>query len=61
MPAKTDDPELRRLTLQIERDLVAQSHLRILLTAAENTLAHHQHAIRTLNARVSRADRTNRR
>ena len=50
--------EFRRLTLQVERDLLARSHLRLLAAAADSTLAGHRQALRTVSARIKRVERT---
>ena len=50
--AETDHAELKRLILQIERDLLAQSQLRTLLTAADKTVAAHREKLRGVKARV---------
>jgi len=49
-----DRAELKRLILQIERDLLAQSQLRTLLTAANKTVAAHREKLRSVKARVKR-------
>lgn len=46
--------EVARLTLRVERDLVAQAHLRTLLNAAVTTLAQHRKALRLVRARIRR-------
>jgi hypothetical protein len=48
----TDRAEFARLTLQIERDLVAQAQLRALLTVADTTVAGHRQDLRNLKARM---------
>jgi hypothetical protein len=48
------DPEFQRLILQIERDLLAQANLRVLLTAANTTLADHRHELQSVTARMKR-------
>jgi hypothetical protein len=53
----TDRAELRRLILQIERDLQAQASLRTLLAAAAAAVAGHRQELRTVKARITR-DRT---
>jgi hypothetical protein len=50
--------EYRRLTLQIERDLVLQSRFKILLTVANTTLADHRQALKSITAHIRRAERT---
>jgi hypothetical protein len=52
-----DFRELRQLVLHIERDLVAQTHLRDLLAVAGSTLARHKEDLRMVNARIVRAGR----
>ena len=59
--AKTDHAELKRLILQIERDLLAQSQLRTLLTAADKTVAAHREKLRSVKARVKRTRRVKKR
>ncbi len=49
--------EFRRLVLQIERDLVAQSQLRTMLAAAGVTLRDHRQTLRDLRAGVGRSER----
>ena len=53
----TDRAEFKRLTLQIERDLLAQAHLRTLLIAADATIADHRRNLRTVKARIKRPER----
>jgi hypothetical protein len=50
----TDRAEFTRLILQLERDLVAQMHFRVLLTAANTTVAGRRRALRNLKARMAR-------
>ena len=52
-----DRAELKRLILQIERDLLAQAQLRTLLTAADKTVAAHREKLRSVRARVKRTRR----
>lgn len=52
--ANADRAELKRLILQIERDLLAQAQLRTLLTAADKTVATHRQKLRSVKARVKR-------
>jgi hypothetical protein len=59
--AMTNRPEFNRLILQIERELVAQAHLRRLLTTANTTVAGHQQELRAVEARLTRTRRVNRR
>jgi hypothetical protein len=57
-----DRRELSRMTLQVERDLLTRTRLKILLTAANTTLRHRRQALRTVTARIARgAERTDRR
>ena len=49
--------ELRRLTLQLERDLLAQTRLRVLLSAADTTVRDHRASLREVSARIRRAER----
>jgi len=49
--------ELRRLMLQIERDLVAQSHLRKMLNVAGVTLRDHRQTLRNLITGIGRSGR----
>ena len=53
----THHAEFKRLILQIERDLVSQTHLRTLLTYAETTGAAHVRELRTVDARLKRTRR----
>ena len=46
-----DLTEFEQLILQIERDLVAQAHLRTLLAVADSTVAGHKRDLRTETAR----------
>jgi hypothetical protein len=55
----TDHAEVKRLVLQIERDLLAQAHLRALLTAAGATVTSHRQDLRAVEARITRARRVN--
>jgi hypothetical protein len=55
--ARTDRAEFKRLTLQIERDLLSQTHLRVLLVSANAAVAGHQQDLRALKARLARARR----
>ena len=54
MIARGDGAEFHRLILQIERDAVAQAHLRRLLTMAATTLAGHREELRAVKARIRR-------
>jgi hypothetical protein len=53
--AATDFAELKQLMLQIERDLLAQSQLRTLLSAADATVAVRRQRLRVIRARIKRA------
>ena len=55
--AITDRAEFTRLILQIERDLLSQSHLRTLLTAACDTVADHRRDLQAIEARLKRSRR----
>jgi hypothetical protein len=55
--AGTDRAEFKRLTLQLERDLLAQTHLRTLLIAASAATADHRQRLRTVKARIKRMER----
>jgi hypothetical protein len=55
----TDRDELTRLILQIERDLLSQAHLRMLLTEAGATVSDHRREPRTIEARLKRTRRVN--
>ena len=50
----TDRAEFMRLILRLERDLVAQLHLRVLLTDADTTVADRRRELRSLKARMAR-------
>ena len=58
---QTDRAELKRLMLQIERDLLAQAQLRALLTAADKNVADNREKLRSAKARVKRPRRVKRR
>ena len=49
--------KFKRLTLQIERDLLTQSRFRVLLTTADNTLAGHRQELRLVRADMRRRGR----
>jgi hypothetical protein len=51
---RTDRAEFKRLTLQIERDLLSRAHLRAMLVSADATVAGHQQDLRALKARLAR-------
>jgi hypothetical protein len=53
--AITDFAELKQLMLQIERDLLAQSQLRTLLSAADAAIAVRRQRLRVIKARIKRA------
>jgi hypothetical protein len=57
MSTRTEHDEFDRLVLQIERDLVAQSRLRTLLTTASTTVADHRQELRSVKARIKRSKR----
>ena len=57
----TDRAEFKRLIRQIERDLLAQAQLRLLLTAADTTIADDRHRLRSVKARIKRTQRVKRR
>jgi hypothetical protein len=50
----TDRAEFERLMLQIERDLMAQAHLRTLLTAADTSVTNHVQELQAVKARMRR-------
>ena len=52
----TDHAEFKRLTLQLERDLQAQNHLKTLLIAAAATTADHRQRLRIVKARIKRLE-----
>lgn len=58
--SNTDRAVFNRLILQIERDLLAQTHLRILLAAADTTIAGDRQELRTVKARLVRTERVGR-
>ena len=58
--AMTDRAEVRRLLLQVERDLVAQTHLKALWNNAGTFIARHRQELRTVEARITRRRRLNR-
>lgn len=49
--------EVTRLTLQIERDVLARGQLRVLIAAADATLAGHRQALQDLRAQIARDTR----
>jgi hypothetical protein len=53
----SDHAEARRLTLQIQRDLVVQAHLRTLLTNSETAVADHRLELRIVASRIKRTRR----
>ena len=48
---------MRRLILQVERDLLKQSRLKTMLLAASVTVADHRQELRTAKDRMTRAGR----
>ena len=50
----TDRAEAKRLILRIERGVLAQAQLRVLLTEATATVAGHRKALRILKAGIAR-------
>jgi len=50
----TERAKVTRLLLQIERALLARAQLRLLVAAADTTVAGHREALRTLKARIAR-------
>jgi hypothetical protein len=58
--SNTDRTVFKRLILQIERDLLAQSQLKILLAAADTTIAGDREELRSVKARIGRAQRARR-
>jgi hypothetical protein len=54
MPRFTLAAELKRVVLQLERDLVAQARLRTLSTDADTTVVVRRRDLRTLKARIKR-------
>jgi hypothetical protein len=50
----TDRAEFERLMLQIERDLMAQAHLRMLLTAADTSVTNHLEQLQAVKTRMRR-------
>ncbi len=55
MAARSLLRELRRLILQVERDLLAKARFRALLTAASDTVAGHREELRSVKAEMIRA------
>ena len=53
-PNVTDRLDVRRLILQIERDVTARDRLLTLLEAAELVLVDRRHELRTIKARIKR-------
>jgi post-segregation antitoxin (ccd killing protein) len=51
----TNRDQFRRLMLQVERDLLAQAHLRELLTSATTTVALHRRELRAVRSRIAHA------
>ena len=58
--SNTDRAVFKRLILQIERDLIAQAQLRILLAVADTTVAGDRQELRTVKARIGRTHRVRR-
>jgi hypothetical protein len=58
--SNTDRTVFKRLILQIERDLLAQAQLRILLAAANTTIAGDREELRSVKARIGRTQRVRR-
>ena len=58
--SNTDRTVFKRLILQIERDLLAQAQLRILLAAADTTIAGDREELRSVKARIGRTQRVRR-
>jgi len=56
----TNDTESKRLMLKIERDLLAQSQLKVLLTEAASTVAGDRQNLRSVKSRLEPARRANR-
>jgi hypothetical protein len=52
-----DRAEFKRLMRQIERDLLAQTHLKTLLATAGTTVAKHRKKLRNVTARLRRTPR----
>jgi hypothetical protein len=50
----SDFAEVKRLILQIQRDLVAQADLRVLLDHSSRTVKRHRKELRNVKARVKR-------
>jgi hypothetical protein len=55
----TDFKETTRLILQIERDVLAQTHLSTLLISARATLAGHREELHAVQARITRTRSAN--
>jgi len=49
--------EVRRLVLQLERDVVVRAHLRQLLNSADSTITGDREQLRVLKARIKRLPR----
>jgi len=56
---RTNRSEFKRLMLQIERDLLAETHLRTLLAAASTTIAGRRLELRAIEARIKRTRSVN--
>jgi hypothetical protein len=50
----SDRAKFNRLILQLERDMVAQAQLRVLLTTADTAVAGRRQQLRTVGARLKR-------
>jgi hypothetical protein len=57
----TNRDQFKQLMLQVERDLLSQTHLRELLTAADATVARHRRQLRTAKSRLVDAGKSKRR
>jgi hypothetical protein len=51
---RTNRSEFKRLILQIERDLLTETHLRTLLAAATTTVDGRRRELRAIEARIKR-------
>jgi hypothetical protein len=50
----TNPAEVRRLTLEVERAALTQAHLRVILAAADATVAACRRELRNLKSRIAR-------
>jgi hypothetical protein len=57
----TNRDEFKQLMLQVERDLLSQTHLRDLLSAADATVARHRRQLRTAKSRLEESRKRTRR